>query len=259
MSRWDVEPDDERLDPYRRLNEPRHRRRYEEAAALFVAEGPTVVAHVAETAPGSVMSVLVEPRAVDRVPPTLDVPVYSCARIRDVVGFDFHRGMLAACRRPPDASLADLVGLGSLAVIEGVNDHENLGAIIRAAAGLGVEGILLDPTTADPWYRRSVRVSVGTVIDLPIGRATSWPEDLGSVWEAGMTLVASSPDHDADDVRRASRIDRPAIALGAEGSGLSPAVLAMADRRVRIPMRPGVDSLNVGQAAAILFDRLVGR
>jgi tRNA G18 (ribose-2'-O)-methylase SpoU len=253
----DVDSDDARLADFRRLNEPRFRRRYEQVEGVFVAEGPTVLAHIAERAPESVRSVLAEPRALDRVPPTLDVPVYTCAGIREVVGFDFHRGMLAVCRRPPDVALDELVRLESLVVIEGVNDHENLGAIIRAAAGLGVGGILLDPTTADPWYRRSVRVSVGTVVDLPIGRASSWPEDLGSLWEAGMTLVASSPEGDSQDVRTIARIDRPAIALGAEGAGLSPAVLAMAERRVRIPMRPGVDSLNVAQAAAILFDRLV--
>jgi tRNA G18 (ribose-2'-O)-methylase SpoU len=137
-----------------------------------------------------------------------------------------------------------------------VNDHENLGAIIRAAAGLGVSGLLLDPSTADPWYRRSVRVAIGTVVDIPMARSARWPDDLELL--AGMTLIAATPDPSAVDIRSIGKLDRPAVMLGAEGGGLSQDAASRAAIQVRIPMSRGIDSLNVGQAAAVLFDRLVG-
>ena len=255
-----VDPRDPRLDGFRRLNEPRFRRRYEEAAGVFIAEGPTVVAHVASHAGVLIESILVESNRRDRVPVGLDVPVFegTGSFLASVVGFDFHRGILALCRRPPTSTIEHLASLDSLAVVEGINDHENLGAVIRAAAALGVDGLLLDPSTADPWYRRSVRVSMGTVVDMPMARATDWPDDLRQLTAAGMRLIAATPDRAATDVRVFGRVARPAVILGAEGSGLSEATLALADERVRIPMSRGVDSLNVGQAAAVLFDRIVG-
>lgn len=226
---------------------------------MFIAEGPTVVTHVAAHAPALVQAILVDGRMWARVPNGLDVPVHVAdqAFISAVVGFDFHRGMLALCRRPTSSTLDHIAALDSVAVLEGVNDHENLGSIIRAATGLGVGGLVLDPSTADPWYRRSVRVSMGTLVDLPMVRASRWPEDLDHLAVAGMSLVAATPEETAIDVRRLEHIDRPAVLLGAEGPGLTEAVLARAHVRVRIPMVRGVDSLNVGQAAAVLFDRLV--
>lgn len=227
---------------------------------MFIAEGPTVVTHVALHAPVLVQAILVDGRMWARVPEGLDIPVHVAdqAFISAVVGFDFHRGMLAVCRRPTPSTLDHISALDSVAVLEGVNDHENLGSIIRAATGLGVGGLMLDPSTADPWYRRSVRVSMGTVVDLPMVRANRWPEDLDRLTAAGLTLVAATPEVSAVDVRRLDQIDRPAIVLGAEGPGLTDAVLERAEVIVRIPMTRGVDSLNVGQAAAVLFDRLVG-
>ena len=255
-----LDPSDARLDGFRRLNEPRFRRRYEEAAGSFIAEGPTVIAHVAAHAAGLLEAILVDGRMRDRVPSSLDVPVHSAdqALISEVVGFDFHRGMLALCRRPPMSGLEHVASLRSVAVLEGVNDHVNLGSIIRAAAGLGVDGIMLDPSTADPWYRRSVRVSMGTVVDLPMVRSERWPADLDVLADAGMTLVAATPAAGAQDVRGVGPIARPAVMLGAEGRGLTSAALGYAAVRVRIPMERGVDSLNVGQAAAVVFDRLIG-
>ena len=254
-----LDPGDPRFDGFRRLNDPRFRRDYERSAGVFVAEGPTVVSHVMSHAGVLLESLLVDARMRDRLPPDLDATVYVADQsfISTVVGFEFHRGMLAVCRRPPLSPLDHVAGLTSLAVLEGINDHENLGAIVRAAAGLGVGGIVLDPTTADPWYRRSVRVSIGTVVDVPIARAEHWPESLDRLARAGLTLVAATPDPSAVDVRDVGVIDRPAVMLGAEGSGLSVAGLQRAAIRVRIPMQRGVDSLNVGQAAAILFDRLI--
>ena len=255
-----LDPGDPSLDGFRRLNEPRFRRRYEEQCGTFIAEGPTVVAHVAAHAPALFEAILVDIRMRDRVPRSVDVPVHAVDQsfISEVVGFDFHRGMLASCRRPPMSTLEHVASLRSLAVLEGVNDHENLGSIVRAAAGLGIDGLVLDPSTADPWYRRSVRVSMGTVVDLPMVRAQRWPADLEVLADAGLTLVAATPAVGADDIRGLDPIARPAVMLGAEGAGLTSATLGLAAVRVRIPMQRGVDSLNVGQAAAVLFDRLVG-
>jgi tRNA G18 (ribose-2'-O)-methylase SpoU len=255
-----LDPEDPMLDGFRRLNEPRFRRRYEEASGTFIAEGPTVVSHVGAHAPSLLEVILVDRRMRDRVPTGVDVPVHAVDQsfIAEVVGFEFHRGMLALCRRPPMSTLEHVASLQSVAVLEGVNDHENLGAIIRAAAGLGIDGLVLDPSTADPWYRRSVRVSMGTVVDLPMVRAQRWPADLDVLADAGMTLVAATPAVSADDIRTVDAVARPAVMLGAEGAGLTSAALGFAALRVRIPMQRGVDSLNVGQAAAVLFDRLLG-
>lgn len=255
-----LDPGDPSLDGFRRLNEPRFRRRYEEHSGTFIAEGPTVVAHVATHAPALLEAILLDGRMRDRVPSSVDVPVHAVDQsfISEVVGFEFHRGMLAMCRRPPMSTLEHVASLRSVAVLEGVNDHVNLGSIVRAAVGLGVDGLVLDPGTADPWYRRSVRVSMGTVVDLPMVRAQRWPADLEVLADAGMTLVAATPAAGAEDVRAVDAIARPAVMLGAEGAGLTSAALGLASLRVRIPMQRGVDSLNVGQAAAVLFDRLVG-
>jgi len=249
---------DPRLDGFRRLNEPRFRRRYEEQFGVFIAEGPTVVDHVAANAVDLIDAVLVDSRRRERVPAGLDVPIYEGPQslLSSIVGFEFHRGILALCRRPPLSSVEHVSSLESLAVLEGVNDHVNLGAIIRAAAGLGVSGLLLDPSTADPWYRRSVRVAIGSVVDIPMARSARWPEDLDML--EGMTLIAATPDPSAVDIRSIGKLDRPAVMLGAEGAGLSPEAASRATIQVRIPTRRGIDSLNVGQAAAVLFDRLVG-
>ena len=253
-----IDPADPRLDGFRRLNEPRFRSRYETERGVFIAEGPTVVDRIVSHAGVLIGSLLVDSRAMSRVPTNVDAPVsvVSSDLIAEIVGFDFHRGMLALCRRPASSSVAHLATLDSLAVLEGVNDHVNLGSIIRAAAGLGVGGLLMDPTTADPWYRRSVRVSMGTVVDLPMGRSADWPAHLEAVQMAGMTLVAATPSPSAQDIGAVGQVTRPAIMLGAEGPGLSPQALAAADLQVRIPMSREVDSLNVGQAAALLFHHL---
>lgn len=249
---------DDPLAGFHRLNEPRYRRTFEEANGVFVAEGPTVLAHLAARAPGLVEEILVEDRRRERIPPGLDgarVHALPSDRIAEIVGFDFHRGVLALCRRPPAVDPASLTGLDSLVVLEGVNDQENLGAIVRAAAALGVGGVLLDPTSADPWYRRTVRVSMGTVVDLPIARASAWPDDLDRLGDFDLIAATLSPS--AVDLRTVTRPPRPAVLLGAEGPGLSLAARGRASIEVTIPMRRGVDSLNVGQAAAILFDRLL--
>ena len=171
--------------------------------------------------------------------------------MRQVTGFDIHRGAVAAAVRPPERSVEDVVRTATtVAVLEGVNDLENLGALFRNAAAFGVDAVVLDPTTADPLARRAVRVSLGHVLAVPHARLPDWPDGLDGLAGLGMELVALTPRGDEAAVPTDGRI---ALLLGAEGPGLSDAALGRAHRQVRIPMAPGVDSLNVATAAAIAF------
>jgi tRNA G18 (ribose-2'-O)-methylase SpoU len=185
-------------------------------------------------------------------------PVYlaPAAVLAQVVGFDLHRGIVASARRPVARRAADLVrGARTVAVLEGVNDAENLGALYRNAVAFGVDAVLLDPTTADPWNRRTVRVSLGHVMAVPTARVEPWPAGLDELRHAGLTVVALTPGAGAAPVSVLEGMGPIALLLGAEGPGLSAAALAAADVRVRVPMVAGVDSLNVATAAAIAFHR----
>jgi tRNA G18 (ribose-2'-O)-methylase SpoU len=191
------------------------------------------------------------------------VPAFEADKwlLSEVIGFRLTRGVLASAdRRPPedlDRLLAgpDPAAPRRLAVLEALNDAENLGSIARSAVALGVDGLLLDPRCADPLYRRSVRVSMGNVLALPFAVVPEWPGGLDRLHDAGYLTVALTPAADAVDVRdvdpRAS--PRTAVLLGAEGPGLTPEAQAAARVRARIAMRPGVDSLGVAAAAAIAF------
>jgi tRNA G18 (ribose-2'-O)-methylase SpoU len=177
-----------------------------------------------------------------------------------VAGFAIHRGVLAAATRlvPPQPE-ALWRQASCLAVLEGINDHENLGSIIRSAAALGIDGLLLDPTCCDPLYRRTIRVSMGEVFGLPFARLHPWPDAIAHVRLAGFSVVALSPHRGAATIASIERPARPAILLGAEGPGLTKEALAAADHRVRIPMAPYIDSLGVAAAAAIAFHHFGGR
>jgi tRNA G18 (ribose-2'-O)-methylase SpoU len=173
------------------------------------------------------------------------------------VGFDLHRGVVASAWRLPPLTIHELVDsdLCRVAVLDGLNDAENVGVIARAARALGIQALILDPTCTDPYSRRTVRVSMGEVLHLPTARADVWPGDLDVLHAAGFTTWAMTPTADAVDVWDAAADvpERLAILLGAEGPGLSDSALSRADRRVRIPIDAAVDSLNVGHAAAITF------
>jgi tRNA G18 (ribose-2'-O)-methylase SpoU len=190
-------------------------------------------------------------------------------------GFDLHRGLVAVAARPapahPTQIVADAIltpsALGGpplIAVLEGLNDAENIGAIFRNAAAFGVTAVLLDPTSGDPLYRRSVRVSVGHVLHVPFARLSPWPTALDQLRSAGFLVAALAPAWRAGDGPPALPVSelaarRPAavaLLLGAEGPGLSSPALDAADVIVSIPMAPGVDSLNVATAAAIAFQML---
>jgi tRNA G18 (ribose-2'-O)-methylase SpoU len=255
--------DDPRIADYVALSDPDLRKRVEADGGFFVAEGPLVVRTLLGTN-HRIRSVLVTPPQRDAladVLPAVDAPVYVVEPtvMRTTVGFDLHRGAVAAADRfplPPVAAVLD--GAYRVAVLERVNDHENLGSLFRNAAAFGFDALLLDPQCSDPLYRRSVRVSIGHVLTVPWTRATPWPAALDALKDAGFRTLALTPAPGAEpiDTLATARDDKVAVLLGAEGPGLSDDALALADTRVRIPMAPGVDSLNVAAASAVAFHRL---
>jgi tRNA G18 (ribose-2'-O)-methylase SpoU len=282
-----ADPDDERVADFVGLTDPALRRLRELSGgadgAYFIAEGEVVIRQLLRSS-YRVRSFLLTPPRLAALQPDLagvEAPVYVAAQplMDAIAGFHLHRGALASADRPPLPDPA-LVAAESdlLVVVEGVNDHENLGAIFRNAAAFGAGGVILDPTACDPLYRRSVRVSAGQVLRMPFTRATKWPGALAELRALGMELLALTPAPDADDVRllepgpslpalrgrsgpslpapRGRSGPRRALLVGAEGPGLSGAAQAMADRRVRIAMAPGVDSLNVGAATAVALHHL---
>lgn len=247
--------DDPRLDDYRGLRRPDQRSR---AEGFFIAEGATVLERLLD-APHPIRSVVLTPARVARFAERLrevSAPVYVVSPdvVTSVVGYDLHRGVIASAARPAPAVLDDvLAGARTVVVLEGLNDFENLGAIARSARALGADALVLDPLTADPLARRVVRVSMGEVLFLPTVRIADWPAGLAVLGQAGFGLVAMTPASCAVDLFEVHRGhgERIAVMLGAEGPGLTAAALERADVRVRIPLRTGVDSLNVGHAAAI--------
>lgn len=172
-----------------------------------------------------------------------------------VTGFAIHRGIVASAGRLPlPRPEAVLSGARQVAVLEAVNDHENIGALFRNAAAFGIDAVLLDPTTADPLYRRSVRVSLGHVLHVPWARMEPWPDGLAVVRDAGFRVLALSPAGPRTVAEAVADTSDPiAWLLGAEGPGLSDVAVAAADEQVRIPIAEGVDSLNVATAAAVAF------
>lgn len=252
---------DLRVAEYVRLTDAELRRE----AGHFIAESLEVVRRLLAAA-HPVRSVLITPARYPQLADDLarlDVTVFIAGQgvMNEVAGFNLHRGVVAVAERLPEPTLDEVVRAArTLAILEGLNDAENLGAIFRSALALGIDAVLLDPTCADPYYRRTVRVSMGAVFQLPFLRLANWPDDLARVRRAGYELVALSPDREAVPIEDLTVGDgsRLALLLGAEGPGLRPATLARVDRLVRIPISADFDSLNVGHAAAIAFHRLAG-
>jgi tRNA G18 (ribose-2'-O)-methylase SpoU len=254
--------EDPRLDDYRSLNDQAFRRAFE-SDELFIAEGFVAVERLVDSG-HEIRSVLLAPSRVERFERPLDAlsargtPVYVAPTdvIAGVVGFDMHRGVVAAATRRPGATLETVAATADrLAVLEGLNDAENLGAIARAARALAIDALVIDPTCTDPYSRRSIRVSMGEILMLPVVRVdtTGGADVLGSLHTFGFESWAMTPAADADDIWELTPPRRLAVMLGAEGPGLARRSLASATRRVRIPVDEGVDSLNVGHAAAITF------
>lgn len=265
-----ADPADDRLADYTSLTDVALRRRLEPERGLYMAESSTVLGRALD-AGHRPRSVLCSPRwladveaMLAGVPGGSDVPVYLAEPdvLEAITGFHVHRGALASMQRPVLPAVADLLGVRPdgtpvrrVAVLEDIVDHTNVGAIMRSAAALGVDAVLVTPRCADPLYRRAVRVSMGTVFQVPWTRIEPWPGGVDVLRGLGFAVAALALADDAitlDDLV----IDPPerlALVLGAEGDGLKPATVAAADLVVRIPMAGGVDSLNVAAASAVAF------
>lgn len=257
-----TDPDDPAVAEYRHLNDQAVRREME-GDEYFLSEGWVSIDRLLDSG-HRFRSALLSPSRVNRFLPFLDrpelagVPVYVAERdvMREIVGFDLPRAVLVAADRKPLSTIAELAANSRrLVVLEALNDDENVGAIARAARAFDIDGMLLSPTCTDPYHRRTVRVSMGEILHMRVARVerSDWPDAIDELHDVGFETWAMTPGGDADDLWGLAVPERVAIAVGAEGPGLTDAVLAGATRRVRIPISAAVDSLNVGHAAAIAF------
>jgi tRNA G18 (ribose-2'-O)-methylase SpoU len=256
----DLERDE--LRDFRSLTDVALRRVSEPAGGLYIAESTKVIgrALAAGHRPRSFLLIEQWLPDVERLLADdelyADVPVFvgPPELLKQLTGFDMHRGALASMHRPPLTPVADLLaGARRVVVLEDIADHTNVGAIFRSVAGLGADAVLITPRCADPLYRRSVRVSMGTVLQVPWTRLPEWPEGAEQLRAAGFHIAALALSDDAvelDDFA-ADAPEKVAILLGTEGDGLSPAAMQNADTIVTIPMMHGVDSLNVAAASAV--------
>jgi tRNA G18 (ribose-2'-O)-methylase SpoU len=251
------DPRDPRLADYVDLRDVSLRKSLEAEHGLFIAEGEKVVRRAVE-AGHAVRSLLMAPRWLNGLSDVLaavpDAPCFVVSeRVAEAVtGFHVHRGALASLHRRPPAGVDEVLGPArSVVVLEDIVDHTNVGAVFRTAAALGVDAVLLSPRCADPLYRRAVKVGMGAVFSLPYARLDGWYDGLRSLRQRGFRVVALTPAADAVPLEDAVAADRVALVLGSEGHGLTHRWLTSADVRARIPMAPGVDSLNVGAAAAV--------
>jgi len=250
-------PEDPRLADYRDLRDVQLRKHLEAEHGLFLAEGEKVVRRAVEGG-YPVRSFLMAPRWLDGLGDVLaatDAPCYvvSEALAEEVTGFHVHRGALASLqRRPLPSAESVLRGARSVLVLEDIVDHTNVGAIFRSGAALGFDAVLLAPRCADPLYRRSIKVAMGAVFNLPWTRVPDWYDALPRLSDAGFTTIALTLAEDALPIEEAvAGLDRVALVLGSEGHGLSPRWEQAADRRAIIPMAAGIDSLNVAAATAV--------
>jgi len=259
------DPLDPRLADYRILSD----RELLRARRRFIAEGRLVLRRLLTSSPLEACSVLLTAPALDSLSDLLphaypDLPIYVSpqALMNATVGFNIHRGCLAVGRRPPDRPLDDLLDTVSprrLVLLEGVSNADNIGGIFRSATALGGEAVVVGPGCCDPLYRKAIRTSIGATLELPFAAGVPWPGAIAVLRERGFEVIGCTPDPDARSIEHAAPAlggTRCAILLGAEGEGLSAAALQAASRRVRIPMRTGIDSLNVTVAAGIAMHRL---
>jgi len=256
-----TDPDDRRVDDFRDLNSIDRRPDLPGGKGLVIAEGVLVVQRmlVSRFTPHAFLGT--DRRLAELADDIAGAgaPFYRAAAevMAEVVGFHLNRGVLGVARRQPELTVAQvLTGARTIVVLEGVNDHENLGSIFRNAAGLGIDAVIFGAGCADPLYRRAVRVSMGHALLVPFARARHWPDDLELLRDNGFQLLAMTPDsqaHTLADAMGALVGEKVAVLVGAEGPGLTEAAMRASDVRVRIPMSRGTDSLNVATAAACAF------
>ena len=261
------------LDVFARLTEAQLRSRRAPERALFIAESPKVIGHALDAGYEPV-SLLMERRqlegpARDILARCGDVPLYTAGRdtLAALTGYELTRGVLCAMRRPSLPAVEELcAGARRVAVLEGIVDSTNVGAIFRSAAALHMDAVLLSPTCCDPLNRRAVRVSMGTVFQIPWTRLgedhTQWPEaGLRRLHDLGFETAAMALSDTAVSIDdpKLKAVQRLAIILGTEGDGLAHETIAGCDHTVCIPMSHGVDSLNVAAASAVAFWELRAR
>jgi tRNA G18 (ribose-2'-O)-methylase SpoU len=229
---------------------------------LFVAEGRLVVRRLVEDGRFDVASVLVTQAARTALGDLLDratCPVYLAAQddLNALAGFNFHRGCLALAHRRPAAALDEMLGAPLLVAAEEVGNPDNVGGIFRSALAFGAGGVILDGRSADPLYRKAIRTSMGASIRLPFAQVDQWPSALGRLRDAGYRVLAFTPSADADPLDGLTVTPGEPVVLlfGSEGEGLSAAAMEAAHQRVRIPVDPRSDSLNVAVAAGIALHR----
>jgi tRNA G18 (ribose-2'-O)-methylase SpoU len=252
--------DDPRIAEYAHVGDPTWLRE----RGLFVAEGRLVVERLIESPRFEIVSLLLTPAAHIALRGLLaavsvDVFVVKQTVLNGITGVNFHRGCLALAHRGVESPV-DPVDLTRVVALEGVGNPDNVGGIFRSAAAFGVDAILLDPSTGDPFYRKAIRTSMGAVLRVPFARLHRWPEELVELGRTDFTLVGLTP-HGAltiDEFVTNQSTDAKFILLaGAEGAGLSAAALDACDALVRIPIAPQTDSLNVVVAVSIALHRLV--
>ena len=264
------DPADPRLADYVALRDASLRRHLEAEQGLFIAEGEKVIRRALE-AGYRPRSFMLAARWLESLGDVVrDAPVYrvSEATAERVSGFHVHRGALASLFRETRHTLDDLLGrAGSgtsgapdrtrsrIAVLEDLVDHANVGAVFRSAAALGVDTVLVTPRCADPLYRRSIKVSMGAVFQVPWTRIDPWPEGIDRLKDAGYVVAGMTLGDDAItlDELVAENHQRLALVFGTEGHGITPRADRRLDRRVTIPMMGGVDSLNVAASSAVAF------
>ncbi|AUI52465.1 TrmH family RNA methyltransferase [Arthrobacter crystallopoietes] len=252
---------DPRVADYTQLTDTALRRRREPAEGMYIAESSKVLRRAIAAGHMPRSFFLAEKWLADledvisRFP---NVPVFVGAPevLEAITGFHLHRGAMAAMNRPAPLPVAEVLsGARRVAVLEDIVDHTNVGAIFRSAAAMGMDAVLISPRCADPLYRRSIRVSMGTVFQIPWARLEDWPGELALLRQEGFTTAALELTEDAItlDELESRDFDKLALVLGTEGAGMLPETLAGVDLKVMIPMRAGVDSLNVAAASAVAF------
>jgi tRNA G18 (ribose-2'-O)-methylase SpoU len=254
---------DPRVAEYRDVREPDLIRE----RGLFVAEGRLVVQRVIDERHYVVRSLLVSEAArralepsIARLDPAVPIYVGAADHFLEMTGFHVHRGCLALVERPLPASIDEVLGPARFVmVLEEVGNADNVGGVFRSGAAFGVDGVFLSPGCCDPLYRKAIRTSMAATLQMPFARIDPWPDGLATLRTRGFTIVAltpRSPSEPLEEFARRARPDRLALVVGTEGAGLSAAVETSADHRVRIPIAPRADSLNLAVATGIALSRL---